>query len=105
MRRAFGPIRKESISASSPPGPLRSSLNRVALLTRSSIIASAGLSNMLLLSSLTTGSYTWTVRARQQRYVVVSGSMREDHREPADERFGMNLRTLREGAGMSQSAL
>lgn len=32
--------------------------------------------------------------------------MREDdHREPPDERFGMNLRTLRKQAGMSQDAL
>jgi transcriptional regulator with XRE-family HTH domain len=31
--------------------------------------------------------------------------MREDHREPTDERFGMNLRTLREQAGMSQTDL
>ena len=32
--------------------------------------------------------------------------MREDdYREPPDERFGMNLRTLREQAGLSQAAL
>ena len=31
--------------------------------------------------------------------------MRESQREPADERFGTNLRALRERAGISQSAL
>jgi transcriptional regulator with XRE-family HTH domain len=105
IRRAFGPIRNDSISGSSPRGPWRSNLNNVARLTRSSFMASAGLSNMVLLSSLTTGSYTFSVRAQLHRYVVVSRSMPETHREPADERFGANLRQLREKAGMSQSAL
>ena len=31
--------------------------------------------------------------------------MREDRQEPADQRFGANLRTLRERKGLSQSAL
>ena len=42
MRRAFGARRKESISAGSPPGPGRSSLNKVARLHLSSLIASSG---------------------------------------------------------------
>src|SRR3974390_3268705 len=32
-------------------------------------------------------------------------TMREDHRDLAEELFGMNLRILRERAGISQSAL
>ena len=134
MRRAFGARRNESISAGSPPGSLSSSLNRVARLHRSSLIASSGVRFSECgfgafpgggASSLTgwrpctsqpdvvathngigqSENATRRVSAQPQPYVVVSGSMQDDRRGSPDERFGANVRALREEKGMSQAAL